>query len=125
MIQLSRHPIEIRFGTTSFVVIGPTPNDRIELANQSGLRATAIITDNLFQVGQMAFDGFLGGFNQRTDVLRPPEINIPLVCPSFVLAHPILLDVKAQKVKPGLTLVFVESVGDMGFTGIKLQPYFG
>ncbi len=124
IVELSRHFIKNRFGTTSFVVIGPAPNDRVELTNQPSLRTTAIIADNLFQVSQMAFDSCFGGFNQRTDVLRPPEINIPLVCPGFVLAYPILLDVKAQKIKPGLTLVFVESMGDMGFTGIELQSDF-
>ena len=63
----------------------------------------------------MAFDSFFGGSNQSL------EINIPLVCPGFVSAHLILSDVEPQKIKPGLTLVFVESMGDMGFVGIELQ----
>jgi hypothetical protein len=115
VVELGRHLIKNRFGATPFVVIGPAPNDGIELANQSGLRSSAIVTDNLFQVSQVAFDGFLGGSNQGF------EINIPLECPGFVSADVILPDVETQKIKPGLTLVFVEGVSDMGFVGIKLQ----
>ena len=66
----------------------------------------------------MAFDSFLGGSNQSL------EINIPLVCPGFVSADVVLPDVEAQKIKPDLTLVFIESMGDMGFVGIELQSYF-
>ena len=63
----------------------------------------------------MAFDAFLGRSNQRL------EIDIALIRPGFVSAHPILSDVEPQEIKPRLALMFVNSVGDMGFDGVELQ----
>ena len=37
VVELSGHPVESGFGTTGFIVIGPTPNDGIKLANQARL----------------------------------------------------------------------------------------
>ena len=42
--------IEDFFGRTSFVVVGPTPDNGIELANQSRLTMTSILADDLFEV---------------------------------------------------------------------------
>ncbi len=96
VIELSRHPIEDFFSGTRFVVIGPSPNDGIEFANQSGLRSAPIITDDLFQVGHKAFDGFFGGFNQGL------KSSLTSVCSGFVAANLVLSDVEAQKIKPSL-----------------------
>ena len=117
VVELGGHPVENGFGGTGFVVIGPTANDGIEFANQSSLRTTAIITDKLFQVGQMTFDGFLGGSNQSL------EINIPLEGSGFVSAHVMLPDVEAQKIKPDPALVIVEGVANVGFGGVELQSH--
>ena len=57
------YPVEDRFGTTAATVVGPAPDDGIELANQAGLRSAAIFTDELFQVKQMALLGFLTRFD--------------------------------------------------------------
>ena len=117
VVQLLPHLVESDFGTTAFVVIGPTPDDGIEFANQSCLRATPIIADNLFQVSQMASDGFLTGSNQGL------ETGLTSVCPGFVSAHLILPDVEAQEIEADLSLVFIEGVADGRFGGVKLQAY--
>ena len=116
-VQLSGHLVEDNFGTASFVVIGPASNDGIELANQPALRAAAIVADNLFQLSQMAFDGFLAGSNQGL------ETGLTPVGSGFVAAHWVLSDVEPQKVEPGLSLVFVEGVTDARFSGVELQSH--
>jgi hypothetical protein len=106
------------FGGTGFVVIGPAPNNGVEFANQPCLRATAVITDHLFELSQMAFLRFLTGSDQGL------ETGLTPVGSGFVSAHVILSDVEPQKIKPGLTLlVFVEGVNNAGFVGVELQSY--
>jgi hypothetical protein len=51
VIELGTHPVENLFGTARSKVVGPTPNDRIEFANQACLRTAPVFPDNLFQVG--------------------------------------------------------------------------
>ena len=68
VIELSRHAVEGPFGTTGFVIISPTANEGVNGPNQAGLRAAAIVTDNLFEMGQMALLGFLLG---QMRVLKP------------------------------------------------------
>ena len=69
VVKLKTHLVKYLLGGTSFVVIGPTPDDGIEFANQPGLRATAKITDDLFELSQMAFLGFFTGSNPRLEMV--------------------------------------------------------
>jgi hypothetical protein len=115
VVELSRHLVEDGFGATSFVVIGPAPDDGVEFTDQTRLRATPIVADNLLQVSQMAVDGLLTGFNQGL------ETGLTPVGPGFVFTHLILPDVEAQKVKADLALVFIEGMADLTFGRVQLQ----
>jgi hypothetical protein len=50
-IELGTHPVENLFGAARSKVVGPAPNDRLELSDQACLRTTPVFPDNLFQVG--------------------------------------------------------------------------
>ena len=50
VVELGRHLVEDGLGGTGFVVIGPASDDRIEFADQPGLRATAISADDVFEL---------------------------------------------------------------------------
>jgi hypothetical protein len=68
VVELGRHVVEDGFGGTGFVVIGPAPDEGIELTNQPGLGATAILTDDMFELGQMAFLSLLTGSDQGLEI---------------------------------------------------------
>ena len=114
VVKLSGHFVVGFFGGTGFVVIGPAPNNGVEFANQSSLRATAVITDHLFELSQMAFLRFFTGFDPGL------ETGLTPICPGFVSAHVVLSDVESQEIKSGLFLVFIEGVRDAGFAGVEL-----
>ena len=81
------------------VVVGPTPNDGVELADQLSLRQGLPALDEPSQRGEVVLHLDFGGFDQGFE----PET--PMASRAFarlVFADPILPDVKPQKLEPGL-----------------------
>src|SRR5215471_4292121 len=81
------------------VVVGPPPDDGVELADQRPLRQSLPAFDDPSKRGEMGLPLAFGGFDQGFE----PET--PMASRAFarlVFADPILSDIKSQKLKPGL-----------------------
>src|SRR5712691_2873402 len=81
------------------IVVGPSPNGGVELADQLSLRQGLPALDDLFKRGEMVLHLGLGGFDQGC------EPSTPMASRAFarlVFASPILPDVTSQKLTPGL-----------------------
>ena len=83
---------------TGAVVVGPSPDGGVELTDQLPLRQGLPALDDPSKLREMVLHLGLGGFDQGF------EPQTPMASRAFarlVFAHPILPDVKPQKVKPG------------------------
>lgn len=80
---------EDALGDARAVIQRPAPDDGLEFRNQGRLRVALVFADDVPYLLQMAFDGFLTGFD---DGLEP---RFSLVRPRALLAHTVLSDVEA------------------------------
>jgi hypothetical protein len=110
------HPTEGGLTHPGAVIIGPTSDLGVELADQGRLGPCPTAANDPPKLCQMRFDVGLGGCDQRFE----PE---PLVTSGsfagLVGSHPILTDVEAQKVHAGL--IAFQGVADVRFSHVQRQ----
>ena len=75
------------------MVIGPTPDDGIEFADECGLWLTAILANNGFKLKEMAFDSGLAGFDEGLEAGFAP------VSASTMFTNWVLTDGEAQEIE--------------------------
>ena len=109
---------------TDSVVVCPTANDRIEGLDERGLGATSILASDVFDLLGVAFLRFPAGLDDGFEAGFVPE------CTGVIFPHPILPDMKTQKIEPNLPVALIERVDDAGLAGFQAQshshqPLFG
>src|SRR2546423_477222 len=109
-------------GVFAAVVIGPSPNDGIELPDQVRLRLGLVPLYYLLDLSLVTVHGLLA----RSDDGLEADLNL-MFSPSFPtvsLPRWKLADFKAEKGKTDLSVVTVKGVSNTGFTWLEFQPHF-
>ena len=107
--------LEIALGDAVLVVVGPALDHRIEGVDETCLRRTAMVLDDVPQLVPLALQRLATGFDEGLVTGFAP------VGASAIPAHWILSHVKTQEVKADPSVVGFEGVGDEGLFGVELQ----
>jgi hypothetical protein len=116
VIDQAVHLVEYPFGDARPVVVGPTSDDGIERCDDSDLGRSTSPSNLIPYLVEMPLDALATWLD---DCL---EAGFASIRGDAMFSDVILLDVKAEKVKPYIPFVLIQSVGNASLAGLEVQP---